>query len=136
MPHSAPIEGDIGRRYRRAAEGTMPSDSPVFAAKRRSSGLRIAAVAAGLMLAPCAAPAFTIDDGSDGSTPKFDLEEQSRNFRTQGADLSTPAKREIETPYGTMHFGVQRDSLFGSPAGSRADRRYMDRMLTPQQFDR
>jgi hypothetical protein len=115
----------------------MPSDSFVFAAMRRSSALRIAALAAGLMLAPCAAQAFTIDDGSDGSTPKFDLEEQSRNFRTQqGTDLSTPGTRGVETPYGTMHFGVQRDSLFGSPGGSRTDRRYMDRMLTPQQFDR
>ena len=117
----------------------MRSDSPVSTVSRRLPGLCTAAVAIGLMLAPGAARAFTIEDGSGGrgEVPKFDLEEQSRNFRTPGADASD--KRGYETPYGTLQFGMQRDSpLFGSSfdARARADRRHFDRMLAPQQFDR
>ena len=96
--------------------------------------LRIAALVLGAMLAAPAAQAFTIDDGSGkGAIPKFDLEEQSRNFRK--GDLDTPGKREWDTPVGKLQFGVQGNSPFGSPLGPNsgaADRRHFDRMLTPQ----
>ena len=93
--------------------------------------LRIAAVVIGAMLASPAAHAFTIDDGSGkGAIPKFDLDEQSRNFRK--GDLDTPGvgKREFETPVGKLQFGVQGNSPLGSNSGA-ADRRHFDRMLAP-----
>ena len=94
--------------------------------------LRIAAVVAGALLASPAAHAFTIEDGTGkGAIPKFDLEEQSRNFRK--GDLDTPGvgKREWETPVGKLQFGVQSNSPYGSNSGA-ANRRHFDRMLTPQ----
>ena len=91
--------------------------------------LRIAAVVIGALLASPAAQAFTIEDGTGkGAIPKFDLEEQSRNFRK--GDLDTE-KREWETPVGKLQFGVQSNSPYGSNS-SAANRRHFDRMLTPQ----
>jgi hypothetical protein len=93
--------------------------------------LRIAALVAGALLAPPAAQAFTIDDGTGkGAIPKFDLGEQSRNFRK--GDLDTPGanKREWETPVGKLQFGVQGNSPYRSNSDA-ANRRHFDRMLTP-----
>jgi hypothetical protein len=91
---------------------------------------RVAALVAAAMLAAPAAHAFTIDDGTDKSgQPKFDLEEQSRNFRTPRVDLSTPGVNSFETPFGKMQFGVQSNS-FGYDAAAR-DRRHYDRMFAP-----
>ena len=56
------------------------------------SGLRIAVLAAAAALAAPAAHAFTFEDKATGKNgmPKFDIEEQSSNFRKDG-DLDTSA---------------------------------------------
>ena len=93
--------------------------------------LQIAAFVAGALLASPAAHAFTIEDGSSPyAVPKFDLEEQSRNFRKGDPDTSGTGKREWETPVGKLQFGVQSNSPYGSNSGA-ANRRHFDRMLTP-----
>ncbi len=121
--------------------------------KLRTMPLRTTCLIAGLLAAVAAAPAaqaFTFVDpngtpssgGSAGhsatTVPKFDIEEHTRQFRSGNAGAATPgtAIREFETPLGkgTVHFGVQQNSAFGSPfsSGFRAqeDRRHMDRMLS------
>lgn len=99
---------------------------------RRLSQHPIAVLVAAALFAAPAAHAFTVDDGTDRSRPpKFDLEEQSRNFRTPSLDLSTPGVNNVETPFGKMHFGVQSNTpMFGSEAAAR-DRRHYQRMLAP-----
>jgi len=93
--------------------------------------LRIAAVVIGALLASPAAHAFTIEDGTGkGALPKFDLDEQSRNFRKGDLDTPGAGKREWETPVGKLQFGVQSNSPYGSNSGA-ANRRHFDRMLTP-----
>ena len=104
------------------------------------SGLRIAVLAAGAALAATASHAFTFEDGAGSSgTPKFDIEEQSSKFRKGDLDMSAIGKSAVETPFGQLQFGVQRETpMFGSPFGSTLgsgsaaqDRRYFDRMLAP-----
>jgi hypothetical protein len=100
--------------------------------------------AAGVLAAP-AAHAFTVenkDAAGQYAVPKFDLEEQAKNFR-KGAETSPTGKDQFSTPLGngTLHFGVTPGptSQFGSvfspvlgPAdGSRASRQDFDRMLAP-----
>lgn len=100
--------------------------------------LFIAAVAAGAMFAP-AAHAFTFQDGQGNTIPKFDLEEQTRQFRKPDLDTSAAAKKGVDMPFGgTLQFGVQRNtSPFGSPFGSsfgqsdNADRRHYERLFAP-----
>jgi hypothetical protein len=91
-----------------------------------------------LILTAPAAQAFTMVDpnGTDaaGAVPKFDLEDQTRHFRTGEASGAGAAIREFKTPLGNgkVQFGIQNDNrLFGS-SGFRAqeDRRHMDRMLS------
>ena len=107
-------------------------------------------VLAAAILAP-AALAFTSENRDASGTgqyvlPKFDVEEQAKNFRR--GDGSTPAAnvREIDTPFGkgTLQFGVQQRSstnfgsafspsfgpAFGSEAGTRASRSDYERMLS------
>jgi hypothetical protein len=102
--------------------------------------LRAAALAAGLVLTSAPAHAFTVDDGSDGGnwSPKFNIEEQAKNFRKGDTDTSTALKSGVETPAGKLHFGLQQDT-FGSPLDSsraRAHRRHFDRMFEPEyRFD-
>ena len=77
------------------------------------------ALVAGALLAPSAARAFTFEDGKGNTIPKFDLEEQSRQFRKPEADLSAADKKGIDTPLGKLQFGVERnDSAFRSPFAS------------------
>lgn len=108
-------------------------------AMRRTLLLLFAALTAGALLASAPARAFTVDDGSDRmAVPKFDIDEQTRQFRSPQYDFTTPGAGTFDTPVGTMHFGVQRGgSMFGSPFGAdrRAleDRRHLDRMFTPIQ---
>jgi hypothetical protein len=92
---------------------------------------RIAVLAAALLLSP-AAQAFTIDDGSGKyEVPKFDLEEQSRNFRTTSPDVSKPGRQQVETPFGKLQFGVEsRESPFGPESAAR-NRRHYERMFAP-----
>ena len=102
-----------------------------LASALRPTGLKIVAVLAGSLLAQPVVHAFTIQDGTGvGPVPKFDLEEQSRNFRK--GDLTTPGtgKGEWETPVGKLQFGVQSNPRFGAGSGA-ADRRHFDRMLAP-----
>jgi hypothetical protein len=79
-----------------------------------------------------AAHAFTIDDGTDKSgKPKFDLEEQSRNFRAPSLDLSTPGARSVDTPVGKFHFSTgTRNGPFSVESASR-NRRDYERMFAP-----
>ena len=63
---------------------------------------------AACVLAP-AAHAFTVenkDAAGQYTVPKFDLEEQAKNFRK--TDGSTASKSDLSTPFGngTLHFGV------------------------------
>jgi hypothetical protein len=91
-------------------------------------------------LAVPGAHAFTIENKDAGGAygvPKFDVEEQARNFRKGGADTTPGGKNEYETPVGKLQFGVQQGSRFGAPFGSgfgptmRNSRQDMDRMLAP-----
>ena len=78
------------------------------------------AAAAWLLAAP-AAHAFTIenkDAGGQYAVPKFDLEEQARNFRKDGTGATGNGTGLYETPLGTgkLQFGIQQGSStnFGS----------------------
>ena len=100
------------------------------------------------MLAAPSAQAFTLGgEAANGSSknyevPKFDLEEQAKNFRTGGSGSSTtPGKTDFNTPLGkgTVEFGVQQRPAFGfgpgslGPAsGSRVNRMDFERMVTPE----
>ena len=93
---------------------------------------RLLAVAAAMLVMP-AAHAFMIDDGTDKSgKPKFDIEEQSRNFRAPGVDLSTPGRNSVETPAGKFHFSTESRSggPFGFDSAAR-NRRHYERMFAP-----
>src|SRR5687767_10343464 len=93
------------------------------------------ALASGALLAPPAAQAFTVEDGKGNTVPKFDLDEQSRQFRKPDLDLSTTDKKGIDTPIGTLQFGVGRNLPFSSPFGSGisdANREHYQRMFTPE----
>lgn len=89
---------------------------------------------AGVLFTPGAVSAFTIDDGSGGRTeiPKFNIEEQARQFRTPDAGAAAGMK-EFDTPVGKLQFGVQRGGPFDSGLRAEEDRRHFDRMLTPIQ---
>ena len=74
------------------------------------------------MLAAPAAHAFTVenkDAAGQYSVPKFDLEEQAKNFRK--TDGSKAGKSDFSTPFGsgTLHFGVTQgpSSNFGFAPG-------------------
>lgn len=106
-------------------------------------------VAAWLLAAP-AGYAFTIenkDAGGQYAVPKFDLDEQARNFRKDGSGATGNGTGLYETPLGNgkLQFGIQQGSStnFGSvfapglgPDNSRASRQHMDRMLSaPSSLD-
>jgi hypothetical protein len=101
-------------------------------------------LAALFVLAAPGAQAFTLGgEAANGSNknyevPKFDLEEQAKNFRSGGSGGTTPGKTDLDTPIGTLQFGVQqgpRSSFgpggFGPAPGSRAGRADFERMVTP-----
>ena len=98
-----------------------------------------AAVCAAALGAPVPAHAFTFEDGKGNAVPKFDLDEQARQFRKPETNLSTTDKNALDTPFGKLQFGVERnDSTFRSPFASpfsssgNADRRHYERMFTPE----
>ena len=118
-------------------------------------GLCLGATAAWL-LAGAAANGFTIEnkEAGEGGTrftggpyaaPKFDIEEQARNFRSGGSSIASPGnKTDFSTPLGngSVTYGVQQGSAFGSSmgfgpgslgpvSGSRANRADFERMVTP-----
>jgi hypothetical protein len=87
-----------------------------------------------------AAQAFTFQNAPQGgeySVPKFDLEEQAKQFRKDGSDSN-----KFSTPLGNgkLQFGVQQSPSsnlfpgFGPTPGHRAGRADFERMLTPENF--
>jgi hypothetical protein len=108
-------------------------------------GLCFGAVAVVWVLAAPAAQAFTFENkDQDGAgayaVPKFDLQEQARQFSSGGSSIATPGKTDFSTPLGngTMQFGVQQGSgmgfgagSLGPTSGSRAGRADFERMVTP-----
>jgi hypothetical protein len=109
-------------------------------------------VVAALVLASSSAHAFTMENRDAGGAyqmPQFDLGEQSRQFRKDGADATlAPGKNNFSTPFGpgTFEFSVRQSDpmTFGSPFssgpgswsgssfGSRATRQDFERMVTPE----
>ncbi|MBX9824674.1 MAG: hypothetical protein K2Y27_06725 [Xanthobacteraceae bacterium] len=105
-------------------------------------------LAAILVLAAPAAQAFTLGGEAAGNrsnyeVPKFDLEEQARNFRSGGSTSTTPGGTDFNTPFGkgTMEFGVRQGpspafgfgpGSMGPASGSRANRMDFERMVTPE----
>ncbi|MBN8965109.1 MAG: hypothetical protein J0H89_06940 [Rhizobiales bacterium] len=92
-----------------------------------------------------AAHAFTIEGGDSGGqyeVPKFDLDEQMRQFRKDGS-ASSSGKPQIETPFGkgTLEFGVRQGpvsnfglsgSSWASPSNPLVTRQDFERMVTPE----
>ena len=106
----------------------------------------VVGIAAACVLAAPAARAFTVenkDAAGQYGVPKFDLEEQSKNFRKDGAGVTTNSNGLYETPLGNgkLQFGIQPggSSNFGSvfgpglgPASSaQSQRQEFDRRLAP-----
>jgi hypothetical protein len=100
-------------------------------------------VFAACVLAGPSAHAFTVenkDEGGQYGMPKFDLEEQAKNFR-KGGDAASPGKSDFSTPLGngTVSFGVTQGPASGFGPGfgigglgpTRNSRQDMDRMLAP-----
>jgi hypothetical protein len=108
---------------------------------RRLSFIFILSLVTGALFAPPAARAFTLENDPAKAIPNFDFDEQLRQFRnTPQLDTSTANKKGVETPFGTLQFGVQRNtSSFGSPFSQgfgasnsgNADRRHYERMFAP-----
>jgi hypothetical protein len=112
-------------------------------------GYRLPHLVAGIFVAACAmaapaAHAFTVENkDADGqyAVPKFDLEEQSKNFRK--GDAATAGKGDYSIPLGngSVSFGVTPGSAFNSgsvfssqlgPAWSaQSSRQEFDRRLAP-----
>ena len=106
----------------------------------------VVGVAVACALTAPAARAFTVENkdatGQYG-VPKFDLEEQSKNFRKDGASGTTNSNGLYETPFagGKLQFGIQPggSSGFGSvfspqlgPSLSvQQSRQEFDRRLAP-----
>jgi hypothetical protein len=113
---------------------------------RLSHGLLGVFAAAAVLAAP-AARAFTVenkDAASQYTVPKFDLEEQSKNFTKGSSTTTTPANKNMfETPLGDgkLQFGIvpggaSNFGMFGSGLGSASDsarssRQEFDRRLAP-----
>jgi hypothetical protein len=101
---------------------------------RKLAMLGLLAVA-GAFAAP-GARAFTIEGQSTDQkgVPKFDLEEQAKNFRKGGVDTSM--KSDGSTPFagGTLHFGVNNSTFGPGMLGpsNRNTRQDFERMLTPE----
>jgi hypothetical protein len=103
-------------------------------------------IAAAWVLAVPAAHAFTVenkDAAGQYGVRKFDIEEQSKNFRKDGAGATTNSNGLYETPLGNgkLQFGIQPggSSNFGSvfspqlgPSLSvQQSRQEFDRRLAP-----
>lgn len=124
------------------------SGGPKVNQSRRSWGPRLGcalggiALALGMLVAPNAASAFTYENNTSSLTgPQFDIEEQARLFNTPKAELkdtTSSDKNGIETPYGTLKFGVGPGATpFGSTLSptfnmrAREDQRHFDRITSP-----
>ena len=105
---------------------------------RSLSRLCFAAAGATMLAAP--AQSFTIEGGDASTVPKFDLEEQARNFQTPKVDLSNPnsATKFDLGQGGSLYFGVDNNAGMRpptgfSPSGSTdlQNRLHYDRMFDP-----
>ena len=95
----------------------------------------VAAVLLGAAFIAPPATAFTFEDGKGNTVPKFDLDEQARQFRSKpDLDLSAGDKKGLATPFGNLQIGVDRNSsAFGTPMFggiSDANRKHYDRMFS------
>jgi hypothetical protein len=103
-------------------------------------------IAAACVLAAPAARAFTVenkDAAGQYGVPKFDLEEQSKNFRKDGTGLTTNSNGMLETPLGDgkLQFGIQPGGSsgfgsmltpgFGPSLSVQQSRQEFDRRLAP-----
>ena len=105
------------------------------------TGTVLATLVAVCALAAPSARAFTMQDKDTAGVPKFDLDEQKKNFRKDSAGAASNGKSAFETPLGngTLHFGVQQGPAFGSGIGPglglgpalRNNRQDMDRIVAP-----
>ena len=106
----------------------------------------VVGIAAAWVLAAPAAHAFTVenkDAAGQYGVPKFDLEEQSKNFRKDGSAATTNSNGLYETPLGNgkLQFGIQPggSSNFGSvfspqlgpSLSAQQSRQEFDRRLAP-----
>lgn len=100
----------------------------------------LSAVFVAAVLAAPAARAFTVenkDAAGNYSVPKFDVEEQAKNFRKDGSGTVANGKTSYDTPVGKLEFGVGQGPSnfggFGSGFGpnSRNTRADFERVVTP-----
>ena len=98
-------------------------------------------VAISAAFAAPAAHAFTMEnkDASPYGVPKFDIEEQAKNFSKGGTDLSVRNDGSVPFGGGTLHFGVQQGSSFGPGFGpgflgpmNRDTRQDFNHIVTPE----
>ena len=89
------------------------------------------------VLAAPAAHAFTFENkgsAEDFAVPKFDVEEQAKNFRKDGT--ASNGKTSYDTPVGKFEFGAGQSNFgtFGSGFGPgvRNNRADFDRIVTPE----
>ena len=110
---------------------------------RRLGLLGVSLFVTGVLLAPPAARAFTLENDPAKAAPNFDFDEQLRQFRTN-PQLDTSAngsKKSWDTPIGKLQFGVQQRNvspfsspfapMYGSSNSGNADRRHYDRLFAP-----
>jgi hypothetical protein len=99
-------------------------------------------VAIATALAAPAAHAFTMEGQAvdRNGVPKFDIEEQAKNFRKSGSGIDTSTSGNGSVPFagGSLNFGVQQGSNFGPMGGpgflgpmNRDTRQDFNRVVTP-----
>lgn len=119
----------------------IPRPREVFMRFRLMFGILAATsalAALGTLTAP-AAHAFTMENGDGtGTAPKFDLEEQMRQFRNGNNSSSPAGKNQFSTPFGngTFEMSVRPSNSFNSPgsgwnSNTGPTRQDYDRMTAP-----
>ena len=107
---------------------------------RRLSVFCAFALVTAALLPPPAAQAFTLENDPAKAIPKFDFDDQLRQFRNTPQLDTSANKKGLETPFGTLQLGVTKNvSPFSSPYGAgfgagnsgNADRRHYERMFAP-----
>ena len=101
-------------------------------------GILFGVFAAAVLAAP-AARAFTFenkDAAGDFSVPKFNVEEQAKNFRKDGSGTAANGKTSYDTPAGKLEFGVGQGTSFGGLGSGfgpnlRNNRADFERVVTP-----
>jgi hypothetical protein len=115
-------------------------------------GIRLSQLALGVcavtwLAGMSAAHAFTFQDAPSGgqgqyAVPKFNLEEQAKQFSKDGAGSKDANKWETPVGGGKLQFGVQQNGQSSSPLapgfsatpGYRSNGTHFERMLTPENF--